>query len=360
VIWLSLLPLGLVLAPVLPGLLPEHYTFDAQTIREFIDSGDRPTAFVIGEWYGNTAYLYILLGIESSAVGGSYVTYFVGWASVYVGLWLANGGGRPWLWLPAFAWHVVLLGFTCMHSKELHAMPALALLLALCGRRFSLPRLAAIALTVAVYSVYFRQYWALVAALAFGFIVVRRQTASPSRLVGGMALVYVLLFAAYHLGTGGYLTDFRARLTAERDIDLYSATAFRNRFVNDNLVSDVLNAADAFVRLTVPIPLLAARKLQHLAFAVWELLNVGVFAVLFARAWRRRDIDARTEFAAAWILAFSLTQAMFEPDYGTFFRHQTTLLPAFALFCINAGWPAWHGKSAAAGAGPAPSSRVGI
>jgi hypothetical protein len=153
-----------------------------------------------------------------------------------------------------------------------------------------------------------------------------------------MTAAYLLVFVGHYLVTGTYLTDARVVLAADRELDLFSDSAFPNHVVNENLLDDVLNAFYALLRLLLPFPLLAVGKLQYVAFVVWEILNVALFAALFARVWRRADTDACTEFAAAWMLAFTLTQAIFESDYGTFLRHQTTLLPALALLCINAIW----------------------
>ncbi|MEP7274841.1 MAG: hypothetical protein ABI812_00710 [Betaproteobacteria bacterium] len=347
-IWLSMLVFGVLLLFVVPEFLPIHYKFDAQMIREFIVREFRPTSFVVMASYANTAYVYMIFGIEDDPVLGAWFTYLTAWASVLVALLLARSGGRLWLWFPAFVWHALLLIYTCVHSKEVHAMPALALLLLLCGTRYGWLRIAAIVAAVAGYAAYFRPYWAVVGLLAAAFIVLRRRMADPGRLALAMAGAYLLLFASYYVATGQYLTDFRVGLTAGRDLDHFSDTAFPNRFDNDGLISDIGNAVYAFVRLIVPLWLLGSGKAQHLVFVVWELANVTVFAWAFARVWRVRGLDARTEFAAAWILAFSLTQGIFEPDYGTFLRHQTTLLPAFALLCLNAFWRA-------EGSSPAPA-----
>jgi len=153
-----------------------------------------------------------------------------------------------------------------------------------------------------------------------------------------MAAAYVLLFVGYHVATGLYLTDARATLTAGRDIDAFSDTVFLNLFENGSLATDIANALYGFARLLVPVSLVGSGKLEHLVFIGWQLLNVGVFVLAMRRVWWNPRLDPRTEFAAAWILAFLLTQGIFEPDYGTFLRHQTTLLPAFALLCLNAFW----------------------
>jgi len=337
-IWWSMLPIGLLLVLVLPGILPLHYTFDAAMIRDFIVGEDRPTGFAIIEPYANTAYLYILFGVEANAVAGAFFTYFVAWVSVLGAIMLADSGGRLWLWFPAFVWHFLLVIYTCMHTKELHAMPALALVLVLCGRRFTPARIVMITSAIIAYALYFRLYWAVAALLAFAFIWLRRRIPASWKLALLMFAAYIMLFVGYHLATGKFITDFRAALTAGRELDLFSDTAFPNRFANETLLDDVLNAMYAFVRLMIPLPLMATGKVQHLAFALWEVASVALFALLFARVWRVPNLDARTEFSAAWILAFSLTQGLFEPDYGTFLRHQTNLFPALALLTLNAVW----------------------
>lgn len=340
VVWFSLLPIGLLLLLVVPGMLPWPYPKDAQLMRELITGEFRPVEFVVGQPYANTVYLYILSGVGADPIGGAYLTYLAAWTSVLVALWLSPSGGRLWLWFPAFAFHLLLVIFTCMHSKELHAMPVLALLLVLCGKRFAPARVLAMAAVVVAYAVYFRTYWAIAAVLAFTFILVRRRVDGPWRMAFAIAGVYMLLLVAYHLATDTYLTDFRTLLWTNRDIDQFSDSAFPNLFANDNVAFDILNAFFALFRLLLPFALLPTGKPQHLVFIVWELATLAAFVVVFRRVWRVPALDARTEFAAAWILAFTMTQALFEPDYGTFLRHQTALLPAFALLTLNALWPA--------------------
>jgi hypothetical protein len=145
---------------------------------------------------------------------------------------------------------------------------------------------------------------------------------------------------SYHLATGEYLTDWRNILTEGRDLDLFSDTAFSNPLPATSLAADFANAMLALLRLLVPYTMLASGKVQHLAFAAWELVNVAVFVVLLARAWRRDGASARLVFASAWVIAFTLTQSTFEPDYGTFLRHQTTLLPMLAFIAMETLWPA--------------------
>jgi len=337
-VWVSMLLVALPAMFVIPGLLPEHYTFDAQMIRDIVSGADRPTGFEVQASYANTALVYILLGVGDNIASGAWITYLAAWVSVLIALLLAKNGGRLWLWFPAFVWHALMFMYTCMHSKELHAMPALALLLLLCGRRYGALRIVALAAVVIGYAAYFRAYWAIAGMLALAFIVAKHHVRTRGRAMLAMAAAYLLMFVAYHFATGLYLTDARATLTAGRDIDVFSDTLFLNLFDNDNLLADIANALYGFTRLILPVSLLGSGKPEHLAFIAWQLVNVGVFYVAIRRVWWNPDLDARTEFAAAWIVAFLLTQGIFEPDYGTFLRHQTTLLPAFALLCINAFW----------------------
>jgi len=344
-LWWLMLPIGLALVVVLPRVLPEQYLFDAQFIREHI-AVMNGAGFTLGDSFGNTAYLYVLLGIGASPLAGAYFTYAAAWLAVLVALHLAGSGGRFWLVVPFFVWHTILVVFTGMHSKEVHAMPAMTLLLVLAGERFSPRRVVVMALVVVGYSLLFRKYWAIVGALSAAFIVLRHRRTLP--VPGGVAMLvtFFALLVAYHLATGEYLTDWRNILTEGRDLDLFSDTAFANALPPTSLAADFANAMLALARLLVPYTMLASGKLQHLAFAGWELVNVVAFAILLSRAWRRDDASARLVFASSWIIAFTLTQSTFEPDYGTFLRHQTTLLPLLAFVAMETLWPSERARSA--------------
>ncbi|HVE48919.1 MAG TPA: hypothetical protein VNG69_04785 [Casimicrobiaceae bacterium] len=334
--WWLMLPIGIALIAILPRVLPPQYFFDAESIREHIATA--ATGFVLGESFANTAYLYRVLGIGDAPRSAAYVTYLAAWTAVLIALALSNNGGRFVLLLPFFVWHTILVAFTGMYSKEVHAMPALALLLVLAGDRFTLTRVVTMAVIVIGYSLLFRKYWGVVGALAAAFIIVRHRRILP--LPGGVAMlgIFFAMLVAYHIATGEYLTDWRNTLTEGRDLDLFSDTAFANALPPTSLLADFGNAMVALVQLLLPVNMLVSGKLQHAAFALWEILNVVVFGVLIARVWRSDHASARLVFAAAWVVAFTLTQSTFEPDYGTFLRHQATLLPLLAYIALETLW----------------------
>jgi hypothetical protein len=339
-IWWLLLPLGLATIAVLPGVLPPQYLFDAGYIRDHIASMGPQSGFTVGDSFGNTAYLYYALGIGASHWLAAYATYLAAWLAVLAALALAGSGGRFWLLIPFALWHAVLVVFTGMHTKEMHAMPVMALLLFLAGERFNLRRVAVMAAIVVLYALFFRKYWAAIGALAAAFIVVRHRKWLP--IHGGLAVLVIFtgLLVAYHVVTGAYLTEWRSILTEGRDLDLFSDTAFSNAFPPTSLVNDFANAMTALVHLLFPTSMLSSGKVQHLAFALWEIVNVAAFVVLIRRVWRDDGASARLVFAAAWIVAFTLMQSTFEPDYGTFLRHQSTLLPLLAFIALETLWPA--------------------
>jgi hypothetical protein len=200
-------------------------------------------------------------------------------------------------------------------------------------------RIIAMVVLVAGYSLLFRKYWIVVGGLAAAFILVRQLRLTPLWDIVAILSIFFLLLVSYFLATGEYLTGWRNILTEGRDLDLFSDTAFVNAYPLTSVWLDFVNAMVALAHLLVPYSMLASGKLQHVAFAAWELANVVVFGILVARAWRRRDAPARLVFAAAWVIAFTLTQSTFEPDYGTFLRHQTTLLPLLAFIALETLWP---------------------
>jgi hypothetical protein len=219
-------------------------------------------------------------------------------------------------------------------------MPAMALLLVLAGERFNVRRVAVMTAIVVVYSLLFRKYWVAIGGLAAALIVVRHRRWLPFHGALAALVIFVGVLVAYHVATGLYLTEWRSILTENRDLDLFSDTAFSNTFnPPTSLPADVANAMIALVKLLLPYTMLSSGKVQHLAFAAWEVVNVAVFAVLIRRIWRDDASSARLVFAAAWVVAFTLMQSTFEPDYGTFLRHQATLLPMLVYIALETLWP---------------------
>lgn len=193
------------------------------------------------------------------------------------------------------------------------------------------------------YAVVFRPYWFFVAGLYVVWRVLLPKTRHTGWIAGILVLTYWLMemFFTNVLGTG--LTGFREEVNNSRGgIEVAS-------LITDPLSGAgswmVLSAVLTLLGLLVPAQLFLSGNPFHvfsgamIAF-LWISAGFGLF-----RAWKVREAAGpgstfprsktesprllRSTRAAALLLAVVSVQAIFEPDFGSYLKHLTPLLPLF-------------------------------
>lgn len=220
---------------------------------------------------------------------------------------------------------VVLLGpFAFVISKEIVPLAVSAALLLL-ARVFRWP-----AWTVAVlYAValiglshYFRTYYLVIGVLLIAsFLFCRR---SPLLLIGLYTAFCLYLFVGYstlpldelNTGRASYLEDV-------------SASRIMYPLEDDSRLGFALNRTYTFISMLVPLAL----PLRSIAYAPFALLQLAItFRVVQVI---RHSRDDMTVLAAHVVLAFTAVSALFEPDYGSYFRHKVGTLLFLVILVGN-------------------------
>lgn len=342
--------MGLALVLAGPTLLPDRFYFDHGTIREAIVS-DAPVAF--GDSYANTAFAYRLLGFPwlfPEALAGP-ITFTI----AFLALVLASGIQKI-RWNRAIfgllvAWSVLIAVFVGMYSKELFAVVAIALAVVACR---SARGVAAGALCVLAYALLFRTYWVIICALWLTLLLAWRARGRWSICLLAATLVLIPLSLSSHSYANLWLSDGRTIVLEGREGDPNSATAFANAFENTSEFTDVANVVIGWLTLVFPLYLFMLAAPQHIAFAVFQLYNTALFLRMVPCLPLReagKPSTAQWQFASAMLLcvAYTLTQGMFEPDFGSFAKHELNILPAFFyLLCHARGSVLLQPKSVAA------------
>ena len=113
--------------------------------------------------------------------------------------------------------------------------------------------------------------------------------------------------------------------------------------------------------LVLPVPLVLLGSPLYLVFAVGITLPWLVLAAGLARGPHRLLAgappagDAVTTAAlrsAALLVAYLTVQSFFEPDYGSYLRHLTPMLPLLLAVVLTRSSPALRACPGAAGAAP--------
>lgn len=322
--WLTAL-----LAITVRDALPARFSNDGDLVLR-VAQGKNP--FQVDRSYENTAAAYRLLGLQNSEE----LTALFGCAILVTALTLATTFGTR----ESFKLRHLYVGLTFIilgsvfltwYSKDVFTL--VVVLVTLLVLKYSPRRWWLIVGTMAVYAAVFRTYWFLIAALTAGFLVLahRRRDSARRYLIRlyGLSQVFLVVFcvaAPFVLGRSA--NTFRSDLNANREGALDAVTIISPFVSGDSPVMSYINAVLTQLSLLIPWPLLM-RGSQYVIYAV------GIFAlwmtvlVTVVRGWKNLSRQDRqgVHVGLSVLWAMLTVQAIFEPDYGSYLRHLTPMLP---------------------------------
>ena len=316
------------LTMALHAVLPPRFSYDSGALQRIAQGDYNPLE--------DTSYLYVgrLYGYLGMADRP--------WAAAALGILLAAVAlhpalvrGRGVATLPAYA----LVGLYVLtssvylgqYSKDVWVLPVvLVVLLARPGLVGELGIVAA----VAAYASLFREYWFLILVVYLALRLVTLTATRRRRVLGSVVAVVAgtTLLAPAVLGTD--IQGIRDGVNLDRVLSSDAATAISSPEYGLGMVGDIIENVVTLVELALPVPLLLqGSPVYAMYFAgillVWAMFARSVFMgpgrVLDGDRASRADI--RTLRAALFAVAVLTTQGFFEPDYGSYLRHLTPVLP---------------------------------
>lgn len=324
--WLWVAAVGLITISFGHDFLPAKFSYDTATVREEMESPDlwRGMNF---DSFVNTARVFSLLFhvLPEALVTPVYYCLLVAAAMRLLDVYKVN---LLRYHVFAGAWIVCSALFLGGLSKELIALPV-ALWFCLAGSWGS--RLLATALFM-FYAAFFRPYWAICYFyFVFALLALRLHIANRSRLAACVLLLaYLLPFLVAEPLDFDALTDARMTVNVERIDSPDARSAFSNPFENTGFATDVANAAFAWVYMNVPVALLLNAAPHYVFFVGLQLCSLWFFVAgcaTYSRGARQAGHADPTHLrCAAFVIAYSLTQSIFEPDFGSFLRHEVVLM----------------------------------
>lgn len=242
--------------------------------------------------------------------------------------------------------NVAILNIFCLNlAKEPYQMMFFLLMAAAISmpktyQAKSIALVAALVVTI----LYSRKYYGLVLMyfLILNYVIdklfgkERASSADPAnkKAVYGKLLLMVVLFGVLHFFFMSYLmansADTYDEMVAANSRDQTpAASEITPLFPNSN---PALLAVDYFLkifRLMIPIELLFKLKVTYLFLLVYQ----GLLLTFLARTFKKRDKEKNPTRTVAMYLymAFVLCSAAFEPDFGSWVRHQGVAFPVILL-----------------------------
>ncbi|GAB3497980.1 hypothetical protein [Amycolatopsis cihanbeyliensis] len=312
--------------------LPAKYFLDDHHLQAVMPTAvpDSSDSFIVMAW------IYRSLGAMGHPTAVQAVTMLL----FFVLLFACAG----WSALSSFTvFEIAVFGFcavACAVYLAQYSKESLVLLLVLglvLMPRTVLAELAFVA-AACLYAASLRQYWFLVA----GLYVVLRVVLRRGRRPGWVPVVLLLALLAFAFGVelllGKDLNAFRESVAQFRVNSPNAQSAIQDYLPADTPVLAAANAALTAVLLVVPVPLLLDFSVVYLGFSVViAALWLGTVGSGLWRGMRRGWLvkDVRMSRAIALLLAMLTVQAVFEPDYGSYIKHLTPLLPLFLLLFVR-------------------------
>lgn len=274
--------------------------------------------------------LYAFLGLaHNSGLAG-----LVGFVAFVIVLWAVVQTNYPrmadWQSLIAI---VASLGFAALYlgqySKDVVELGVTAIA-GVGGRRQPHMREFWLVTGILLIAVLDRTYWVIVLAayLAFRWVLDRRH--SPRRillevLIGYVVLAIAMLVLSHHGLDYGRTSVNTARLGTPVN------SLITEPFGGGLFVAGLLNSLLTAVYLIVPIPLIFMGGTYMAVAVIIVLMWLGVLSSLVRYVRQSQVRDGVLEMSIAMALGLLAVQAIFEPDYGSYVRHLTPLMPLIVI-----------------------------
>jgi len=343
-ILIGLYVMGLLIVAMSPYLLPKKYFFDNDTLISLIQNTNTST---LPKSFANTAFLYKLMGFGTfiPVSVGKYIIYTLSFIVVL----LPNKNFVNTIrffsaeHLIVIAWLMVLSIYLGQYSKELFSLILVFLLFKSFSNNY------AFAFTVGLimmYASYVRIYWFIVLILfLFGYFLSIIKIDKYLKILSLLLFITTFYFIV-HIVTGKFITDARYSINITRIHSDYANTMIHNLFINTSTFTDIINTVYCWFILLIPINMIFQGFIQGL-FALLQVTTVLFIIYKSLKNYRfikmgyevvvKDSYRQMLTVAVWWIFSFSFVEAMFEPDYGTFSRHELAILPMmiFILFYLS-------------------------
>ena len=193
-------------------------------------------------------------------------------------------------------------------------------------------------------SISFRSYYIIMAALTVGlyciFSWLRKRTIKKIHIVitiiACFAMVFVFFSASQYISPRDYNKALDTRDGTTKTIDNNGSggatTAIRNPItVNGKLGVFMFDYVVNTVRMLVPVELVI-KSPSYFPFFIYQIL---ILIYIFKTLKNISKIDKKIVVALSCFIAYVLGSAVFEPDFGSWARHESTTFPVMQLIAYN-------------------------
>jgi len=322
--------IGIIQMLAFQRLLPFKYYADAYTIKHFIVS---TTGLIPFDSFNNIAYFYKVLGfslVTNLLIAGIF-TFTISYIFILVSLYLSKIYAKPFFLFVIFGWITIMSIYLGQFSKEISVI-ILSTILLFFSKYRKIYFIPIIIILISLYAYYFRIYWFIILYLIIIFYISEKLKGFSRFLfiIVGIFILYII--SNYFLHSP--LTNARTYVNITRIGSTDAETIILNPFPNNNWLLDFLNSLIVYSLFIIPIPIILKLKFKYILFTLWIWVNLYIFLklVFLLKTYKFLlpvQTFRRLKFSIYIIIAFIITQSIFEPDYGSFLKHQVGLTPIY-------------------------------
>ncbi|MFR0603401.1 hypothetical protein ACLUVW_01135 [Bifidobacterium pseudolongum subsp. globosum] len=325
-------------ACVINSILPDKYFFDANRVNSMVLKDGRMAA-----WDGS----YVIAADFFRAINVLDLTTIMEWSivlgligTIVVVFFLFDSMELSLLEELFWLMSIVLLNiYTLNICKDfIQFFFYVVILLVVMFAAFPTPlRLVLICAVLIIEGLGFRSYYMLVAVffLMLYVIVTRFNCKSFGKVMLWSVLgCVVFVIAAYVILPAQYaeLATARTGVNDSREFDANANSMINNAIPGTSLGATIVNFPINVVRLLFPVEMMIRGPL-YLMFFVYQLILDYLLYRSAKQLLSNRPVNRVGAMLIALYLAFVITCSFFEPDFGSWLRHEVTAFPVYqALF----------------------------
>lgn len=189
-------------------------------------------------------------------------------------------------------------------------------------------------------STFFRSYYILMGALfiiLYGVIKVIQKRDKPinrNELIGVFSIIFIVMFLLVYFSQFISYEDYQRLINVRYDVPNPGAVSAINNLIDDrgNLALYMVNYVINAVRMMLPVELLLNGPF-YAPFVIYQIM-ILYYLVLTIKS-LNKNTNEIVVLALSAFLGYLLVSFTFEPDFGSFVRHEAATFPILHLMALR-------------------------
>lgn len=327
-VWFALFVALYALSATHETSLPARFLIDQIVIFDRMKTVGAFRAF--GDSFDNLAWIFNFFGLGNFSI--SLLGFLASTLGLFFAIWRSGLISlKPLEFFLVVFWLINQTVYIGVPSKEL-----IISLLVLFVFMFSSSRtvILAFVFSAVLVAIFFRSYWGITLGatlvLYFGPNGIRKP-ASLLFFALGLFFAVALLFAKLY----GESLDF-ARMSANEWRDPNEVGSIIVQFIpGDGILVGVANVAITLATFIVPVRLIASGAFMQTVGGIGVFFTFGLLFLRYRVASSLFPVGRFEKLCFCFLVSFVSTQAIFEPDYGSFLRHLSPVSPMIMYLILR-------------------------